>query len=290
MDLAWARGSKHCGQAQSRFSISTQRTMLPTDCIDHIKLTRVARIKTPPGAIFYTLRTTENGLFDAFYRLQYNQQMLGRCKIDPTDWSIVQDMGKTCIGEDPRCLSHRGIDYVIDNSWGNSSLIVPADDFRRCKLPSKGKNLSLIAHGDQLLCIDWLFPLTVLSSTESPYPESWTTLKRKRSPVDYELRGGTPGYKTSVDNVYVGFGHRTTTTSASVRHTPFVWRLDVDNWQVTFAEVDIHLERAITDPTCIIRHNGKFYLVTAESHLPWFGVQEFFTCIYELQFSENTRL
>lgn len=265
--------------------------MLPTDSIGGIKLTRVARIATPPGAVFYTLRKAENGLFDTFYRLRYNQQLLGRCEIDPTDWSIVRDSGKTCIGEDPRCFTHRGVDYVIDNSWGSSGLIAPAMDFRRCQLPSKGKNLSLISHGEQMLCIEWLKPLTVLSSEDAPFPETWQAVKRARDSADYELRGGTPGYKTNRTNVYVGFGHRTISTTASVRHIPFVWRLDVERCQITFAQVDIHCERSITDPTCIVQHGERFYLVTAESHRPWFGeIQEFFNCVYEIQFGENTKL
>ncbi|GAQ91107.1 Serine/Threonine protein kinase [Klebsormidium nitens] len=196
-----------------------------------------ARVPTPPGAIFYTLRSDATGMFDSFYRLRYDQRALGRCLIDPSSWTIMHDFGQTCPGEDPRCISHRGTDYLLDNTWGSSSLIVPADNFKVCKLPSKGKNLSLISHGDELLCIEWLRPLTVLSTSESPYPDTWRRTRARKEIPDYSLRGGTPGYKTPVDGVYVGFGHRTTAgPKGEVKHTPFAWRLDVKNWQMSFEE------------------------------------------------------
>ncbi|GAQ89841.1 Serine/Threonine protein kinases [Klebsormidium nitens] len=223
-----------------------------------------ARVPTPPGTIFYILRSDATGMFDSFYRLRYDQRILGRCLIDPRGWTIVHDFGQTCPGEDPRCISHKGTDYLLDNTWGSSSLIVPADNFRPCKLPSKGKNLSLISHGDELLCIEWLRPLTVLSTTESPYPDTWRRVRARKESPDYSLRGGTPGYKTPVDDrVYVGFGHRTTAgPKGEVKHNPFVWRLDVKSWQMSFAEVEAQLERAITDPTCVVQHDGRFYLQT----------------------------
>lgn len=259
--------------------------MLPFESINNIHLARVARIETPPAAIFYTLIKQGDGKFDAFYRCRYDEQVLGRCIIDPKTWTIIQDSGPVCAGEDPRSFSHRGVDYVVDNSLGGGSLIVPNEGYKRCKLPSKGKNLSLISCGSTLLCIEWLKPLSVLSTTESPYPETWKRIKQGRADPDYSFRGGTPGYETPAPGVFIGFGHRTIIENGVVQHTPFAWRLAAEpGVSVSTAPVEGNFDRAITDPTCVIDHDGRLFLVTAESHGPWFGdMQEFFTCIYEIQ-------
>ena len=256
----------------------------PTTNIKGIRLERVARIPTPEAAVFYTLKELNDGTFEAFYRQRYDTQVIGRCLIDPTTWNIIEDHGAVCPGEDPRSLTHQGIDYLVDNSWGSSSLIIPEDDYRVCRLPSKGKNLTLISHGRELLCIEWLRPLSILSTIASPYPENWKRLGRERANDDYTLRGGTPGYGTPKEGVYVGFGHRTIASLENVTHTPFAWRLDCAQWELLVEDVAGKFERPITDPTCVIQHDGRLFLVTAESHLPWFGrVQEFFTCVDEIK-------
>lgn len=264
----------------------TRMTVLPIDRIDKVSASLVARVPTPEGAIFFCLSEGLDGSFEAFYRKQYNEQTLARCTIDPKSWTISRDAGAVCPGEDPRTFAHRGVRYVVDNSWGQSSLIVPDEDFRSCRLPSKGKNLTLIPHGDALLCIEWLRPLTVLTTSESPYPETWHRLKRKASDErDTSLRGGTPGYRTPTEGIYIGFGHRTVQDASGVTHEPFAWRLDTVSWSLSTAAVDATFERRITDPTCVIQHEGKFFLVTPESHHPWFGgMQEFYTCVYQLHF------
>jgi hypothetical protein len=268
--------------------------ILPFNDIQGIRLDPVARVKTPDGAIFYTLVQHEGvgdpPTFEAFYRHRYDGRVLGKCIIDPDTWAITHDSGPVCPGEDPRSFSHRGTDYLIDNSWGASCLIVPKDDFKRCLLPSKGKNLLLVSHGDSLLCIEWLEPLNVLETTETPYPDTWRRIKKGREASDFSFRGGTPGYTTTAKGVYIGFGHRTTLVNGVVAHTPFAWRLLVDDENgpsIQITPVKGRFDRVITDPTCVISHRGRFFLVTAESHMPWFGgMHEFFTCIYEIQFQE----
>lgn len=241
---------------------------LPFDSITNIHLDRVARLPTPEGAIFYTLIKRENG-FEAFYRQRYNKQVLGRCFIDPNTWTITDDLGPVCAGEDPRSLRHRDVEYLIDNSLGASSLIVPKDEYKSCRLPSRGKNLSLVSHGDTLVCLEWLRPLSVLATEESPYPETWKRIKRTSSGTkwvsgepDYTLRGGTPGYETPVKGVYIGFGHRTTDTNGVV-HTPFAWRLDVDS-------LNVAISQSLIDPgLALLRNSSPAYTESIKVLTQW---------------------
>jgi hypothetical protein len=263
--------------------------LLPTDRIEGISAKLVAQIPTPPCSVFYSLKQFESGPFEAFYRRAYNSRILGRCIVDPDAWKILADDGAVCYGEDPRVLSHGHDDYVMDNTWDSSGLIIPDNAYERFPLPSRGKNLTLISAQETLLCVEWLRPLNVLSASVIDGNDTvWTRIAcRDRSERDIWCRGGTPGYLTPKEGVFVGFGHQTLEDGRTVAHKPFAWRLDTGTWDLQTQEVDPRaFSWKITDPTSVVERGGRYFLITAESQLPWFGpLQDLATRVYELTFS-----
>lgn len=93
------------------------------------------------------------------------------------------------------------------------------------------------------------------------------------------------GYPCTEEGVYFGFGHKTTQDGSVTRHVPFLWILDTDGWTVTTKDLDAPcFAHALVDPTSVVMHAGKTFLITAESEMPWFQPQEYHTCIYRMSF------
>lgn len=253
-----------------------------------ITLKHVARIPTSENSVFYALKhaSTISNVREAFYRSQYDKRLLGRCFISLDQWSIIRDDGPIAIGEDPRVFEHDGVEMILDNTWGDSRLLLPNDRFKILQLPTNGKNLTLISHGSTTYCIEWFKPLRV-HSCDDLEGGSWETKLARTQGQNLEYRGGTPGYATRDKSVYFGMGHRTIESAGLTTHCPFFWLLNVKNWNLTVADYGDEgiFSNNIVDPTCIVQHNDRYYLLTAESQRPWFGAtQDFATNVYEISF------
>ena len=102
---------------------------------------------------------------------------------------------------------------------------------------------------------------------------------------NYEYRGGTPGYKLN-ENTYYGYGHRTYNKNNNLIHDIFKWIVYFENNKLPrISHFDIkqpNNSKNICDPTSVIEHNNKKYLITAETDKPWFCDQDYITNVYEI--------
>jgi hypothetical protein len=241
-------------------------------------------LATEPLSVFYSMRTIEGiNMLEAYYRVRYDWRALGRCYVSPDTWKIIRRSdGPVALGEDPRTLSHMGKNYVVDNTWGCSALLCPDQNFRRIMLPSSGRNYTLISHGSKVLCVEWMKPLRV-HECEDLHLGVWNLVISQNKDPDVSYRGGTVGYPCIEEGVYFGFGHKTTQNGSVTRHVPFLWILDTNGWTVTTKDLDAPcFAHSLVDPTSVVMHAGKMFLVTAESEMPWFQPQEYHTCIYRM--------
>jgi hypothetical protein len=65
----------------------------------------------------------------------------------------------------------------------------------------------------------------------------------------------------------------------------FLWILNTFSWEVTLRDLDAtdSFMSNIVDPTSLVEHSGKSYLITAESKHPWFmETQDYITFMNEL--------
>jgi hypothetical protein len=236
-----------------------------------------------PQSIFYSMRKMEGmNVLESYYRLRYDWRALGRCYVSPDTWRVIKwSDGPVTVGEDPRMFHHGGKTYVLDNSWAASALMCPDEGFRRIGLPSNGKNYTLISHGSSVLCVEWFRPLRVHECTDLEKGE-WKLKIMRDSDSDISFRGGTVGYLCKEAGIYFGFGHKTD-IGESVRHVPYLWILDANKWTITTKIIDAPcFANAIVDPTSLVMHDGKLFMVTAESQLPWFQPQDYHTRIYSV--------
>jgi hypothetical protein len=83
--------------------------------------------------------------------------------------------------------------------------------------------------------------------------------------------------------VHAGFGHQTIDRNGVLTHLPFFWKLDRSNWRwhLETALVELPDQWPICDPTCILERHGRWFLITAQSPLPWFVEQPLRTVVYE---------
>lgn len=252
--------------------------------LEKLKLQFVARMVTPKYAIFYALRKLDGiDLFEAHYRMGFDQNRIGRCYISPKTWCIIKEEGFVAEGEDPRVFTSDGKNFVMDNTWGNASLLDQSNRYDRIKLNSTGKNLTIIPDGGRTLMVEWFKPLRV-HETQDLVKNMWTPKILRHQDPDLSYRGGTPGYRCAEKSHFYGFGHRTLLDEKTI-HRPFLWILNTANWKVETSDLDTCdcFSNNIVDPTSVVEHNNKLYLVTAESYLPWFTKQqEYYTCVYKI--------
>lgn len=221
-------------------------------------------------------------------RRHYSNERLIKFMLLNNDFDILKDDEQLLeCGEDPRCFYHNNEIYIQDNYWDDMHLI-NCSKSEKVKIDIPGKNISFISHQGKLYFIHYMCPFTLYEfcyDTGEIFPID----VYQHNFSDYEYRGGTPGYKLC-DNIYYGFGHRTYTADDYLKHDIFYWEVDFskDKPYIYIANIDQPPGSLnICDPTSVIEINDKSYLVTAESHYPWFEDQEYFTNIYEINFHEK---
>jgi len=238
------------------------------------------------------LKTTKNSIFYSF--IHYNDKILavGRRKYDERvikfmlvdrNFDVLKDNEQFLIrGEDPRCFYHNGEIYIQDNYWNDMYLINLSKQLMQ-KVDVYGKNISFISHNSRLYFIYYMCPF-VLYEYCIETGEIFPINVHQDYYDNFQYRGGTPGYKLC-DNVYYGFGHRTYEKENEMYHDVFYWEVTfggdkpfIEIWNIQQPPNSLK----ICDPTSVIEMDGKFYLITAESHRPWFQDQEYETNIYQI--------
>ncbi|GAQ91716.1 hypothetical protein KFL_008380065 [Klebsormidium nitens] len=199
-------------------------------------------------------------LFEAHYRMGFDQNRIGRCYISPKTWCILKEDGFVARGEDPRVFFSDGKPFVMDNTWGDASLLDQYKRYDRIRLPSTGKNLTIVPDEGRTLMVEWFKPLRV-HETRDLAKDMWTPKIMRHENADLSYRGGTPGYSCAEKNHFYGFGHRTS-MDEKVRHRPFLWILDTAKWKVVTSDLDNCdcFSNNIVDPTSVVEHGGKRYL------------------------------
>jgi hypothetical protein len=267
---------------------------VPESALDNVRLRFVSTIPTAKKSIFYSLKPEPNeatGLYEAYYRTRFDSMSIGKCHIAPRFWRIVFDEGHVASGDDPRFVSHGENSFVQDNTWGNSRLLDVDDHYKAYRLPSDGKNLTIVPAGNPLYCLEWMKPLRVMMLPDpitKGYDGAWVRKISRSDGVDLSFRGGTPGYETTEKGIFLGMGHKTSEIRGRVVHRSFFWRLDTRRWKLTTHDLDVDglFTNAIVDPTSVLQYDGRFYVITAESQNPWFTeMQDYVTNIYEIHFA-----
>jgi len=247
----------------------------------NIKFEFVKRITTKSLSIFYSAIHYKDEIL-GFARNHYGAER----KILPVkfnrDFDIIEE--QECFrGEDPRCFIHNDNLYVQDNYFNNMFLY----DYERkiyTNIAIDGKNLSYVSHNGKLYFIHYMKPFVLYEHNLDT--NSITHIETVGGETNYEYRGGTPGYKIGNTDRYFGFGHRTYWKNGLFLHDPFLW---IISFEKEIPQLVIHdLEKpanaqSIMDPTSVIMVDNKYYMLTAETVLPWFSDQDYITNLYEIK-------
>lgn len=255
---------------------------LPSSEIDQIELRHWGRLETKKDSIFYQLIPTSTG-FLAFYRSHFAGHELKSAIYDKV-LNFVQNLDFTLEGEDPRAFQHRGDWYITDNFWGRNKISC-LEDFstvydRKAAHHQDGKNPSYISHEGGLYFVKWFYPLELYQFNED-LSDVHLYFSDSRMVKDGAYRGGTAGFATTEDGVFVGFGHYTL-EKPNLRHYPFIWKLNMRTFELQTRVLKFERMSNIFDPVTIIFTNGKYFLVTAESEKGWFCKQDYITNIWEI--------
>eukprot|EP01126_Amoeba_proteus_P013649 TRINITY_DN15849_c0_g1_i6.p1 TRINITY_DN15849_c0_g1~~TRINITY_DN15849_c0_g1_i6.p1 ORF type:complete len:188 (-),score=23.59 TRINITY_DN15849_c0_g1_i6:94-603(-) len=104
------------------------------------------------------------------------------------------------------------------------------------------------------------------------------------------LRGGTPGIHVNGTPYVFGFGTQALFLESRgiFINRPFFWLLNLDTFRIWFryyTSLVVHptSRHNIVVPTCILLHNGDYFIVSAETIFPWVGKQDYNTTIYEIE-------
>ena len=237
--------------------------------------------------------------YAVFYRNQYDQDELGLAYLDK-NFVVTKDFGVIYKGEDPRTFEHLSQWYVTDNTLNKNAII--KIDFSNAppKLTTvygpnlgvkdypKGKNPTYISHKGELYVVEWFYPLTIykISNDFSSVEKVYTGTSQK----DDKFRGGTPGYATSKEGEYFGFGHYTDKESGVMRHYPFYWKINMNNFSLNTVIInDIPNQSNIMDPVTVIKRDNRILLITAESEKIWFEDQQYKAGIWSIEFPDNLK-
>ncbi len=246
------------------------------------------RINTRHNSIFYSVIHYKNQIF-GFGRYHYSFGLeIIRVKLN-NNLDIVEYREKLK-GEDPRCFIHNNKLYIQDNYFNNMYLIDYEENTYR-RVPAQGKNISYISHKNKLYFIHYIKPFVLYEhdlDTNTIAP-----VQTIQGDQDYEYRGGTPGYKFSESEectIYYGFGHRTYNKNSVLTHDVFLWVLYF-NGGLPFLKIHEVIQppnsKNICDPTCVIKMDDKYYMITAESEHGWWVEQDYVTNLYEIKNLEN---
>jgi hypothetical protein len=242
----------------------------------------VKRLDTTHHSIFYSLIPYKDCIL-AVGRHNYAEHQLKFMLLNE-ELNVISDDEKLIIdGEDPRTFYHNGDVYIQDNYWNDVHLINFTQN-TSTKVDISGKNFSFISHKSRLFFIHIMCPFTMYEFCEETGEIFPVRVKRQKTYVNYEYRGGTPGYHL-YDSIYYGFGHRTYYEENVLKHDVFYWEVDFEGKYPNIMMYSILQPPGslnICDPTSLIKIHGKEYLITAESEFSWFQDQDYVTNIYEI--------
>jgi hypothetical protein len=161
-------------------------------------------------------------------------------------------------GEDPRVFRWRGEPYASTvvyapipshGEWRQMIVHLPSGRTHALAHPLLygGKNWVPVTGGEELLMVRSVDPLCVLRVDTSAW-EAETITPDPRTRHIGEYRGG--GAARIINGKIVGYGHRTITRPA-LRHVPFKYEVDVNDWSVILQDLRPHGfgEDQIIDPT-----------------------------------------
>lgn len=243
----------------------------------------VKRICTTKNSIFYSVINYKNKLL-SFGRRHYQHGRVIKKIILDNNFNIKEDNNNLYIGEDPRCFIFRDKLYVIDNHFNDVHLI-EYETSRYIKINAPGKNFSFVVHKNELYFIHFIKPFMFYKFDIDTGKIEHIEVDDDKNTLNFEFRGGTPGYKLST-NSYYGFGHRTYQQNDIVKHDIFMWTLyfipnGLPKIELTNVEQPKN-SKNICDPTSVVIVNDKKYLITAETDRPWFCEQDYVTNLYEI--------
>jgi len=256
---------------------------------DHINIDNykfLQRINTPPDSIFYSfLLDDKKRHWVGWGRQKYDENQSQAVQLD-FNFKLTSLIADNITAEDPRILSHHGHTYVVDNTH-NHIRLYDTDEKKYYDIDLPGENFTFLSYRDKLYMIYNMIPFSMYQITLgekviiNKYPISDN---QNIQSTEIYYRGGTPGYASDHNpHFYYGFGHKTYTTDDILMHDPYLWTFNFITKQ--FNIIDLPKPKNclnITDPTCVISHEGKKYLITAESDKPWFVNQDYVTNIYEI--------
>ena len=260
----------------------------------------VKRITTEPNSIFYTLLKLPENKFIGFGRKNCPARILKKVILNE-QLDIIEDKNETFRGEDPRSFYFNHKMYVIDNYCNDMYLIehdtaattaASANKFTHIRM--SGKNLSFIPHDGKLYFMHYIKPFVLYTCNVDTGICEKVAVGNHENTIDYEYRGGTPGYPVKgTDNQYFGYGHRTYMVGSVMTHDVFKWvvTFPADGTPPTIEYFDVEQppgSKNICDPTSVVvisdRESGaeKLYLITAETDETWFKNQDYITNVYEI--------
>lgn len=271
-----------------------------------VTFTYIKTLNTDKNSIFYSLININNEIMGFGRQLTFTGVRLNdyikKIKLD-NNFNIIENDISVFRGEDPRTFIHNKVLYGLDNYF-NDMYLIDYEKNKYLKIKIDGKNISFISHNNHLYFIHFMKPFVLYELNI----ENGNVIKistEDNGEHNHEYRGGTPGYKTTNNNEYYGFGHRTyykrsepnqevlmsdlTTQAPSegyLIHDIFMWIVNFNDELPKIQIFDViqpDNSKNICDPTSVIELNNKKYLVTAESDNGWFTEQCYNTNIYEIQ-------
>lgn len=247
--------------------------------------TFIKKITTVQNSIFYSF-IHHNKEIIGFGRRSWRERNLVKIKIDAS-FNVIEDSQRPALrGEDPRCFQHNGRLYVVDN-YLNDCFLIDVDTNIYFEINCYGKNFTFISHNGTLYLIDYIKPFSMFTFDIETGALQKVEVDDDENTLNYEYRGGTPGYKLS-ENEYYGYGHRTYHANDGVlTHDLFMWVVSFENEKPHITIIDVVQppnSKNICDPTCVIEIDENKYLITAETDKGWFSEQDYITNVYQINF------
>eukprot|EP01126_Amoeba_proteus_P013644 TRINITY_DN15849_c0_g1_i1.p1 TRINITY_DN15849_c0_g1~~TRINITY_DN15849_c0_g1_i1.p1 ORF type:complete len:553 (-),score=48.30 TRINITY_DN15849_c0_g1_i1:94-1752(-) len=265
-----------------------------------------------PDSLFFSMIDTDpsSPYYNSFYRWSWdlNWYRLGFMRFNKSDFTVVKDFKQTVIsGQDPRLFVCDGKFYIVDNLLGSVSLVHlpfpnqenPDFSAKYYRLFLPGNNFAFFCYGSKIYFVDNMEPLRISIISElSPVPRVEIVYDALKSDDQDEtntfegstLRGGTPGIHVNGTPYVFGFGTQALFLESRgiFINRPFFWLLNLDTFRIWFryyTSLVVHptSRHNIVVPTCILLHNGDYFIVSAETIFPWVGKQDYNTTIYEIE-------
>jgi hypothetical protein len=244
-----------------------------------MELRLVNEVEVPGSSIFVSRVDTQKCVYRSV-PVQNSDIYVGEL----TDLSTtLQFKHNLCKGEDPRVVLTRGKVFVLDNTLNQCRLINLDDSKETYSVPLKGKNFVFLPSEDELYVVEWLAPLCIHRVVSFGFDslvldKVFQGTERSRP----DLRGGTNVCEVS-KHKWIGLGHRTHYTPR-LTHDPFYYVIEkkVDSFSIQISKINVNDRPAIFDPCCLYKTDDHWFVVSAESELPWYKHQNLKTRLYEL--------